>query len=231
MKVTLLALFFLILSSCGQTDSESKTSNTESSKTIVKVNKGSTMGSSQSEWYLRRYEFHTSPSSTHPEISISIRENKNDSSLSMSIYHEVPVLFESVLLKISECVPTIEEHFDLSRLTSINLRQPIYYLDLSTEWSTAYEKEFRREYAKYDERRKVLESTNLTAKLNTILSPFRKEIRFYGIEKFHLLDKKYYTEYLRSPTDPDSFKYFPKPDFSKYPEFVINGLSFSIQLK
>jgi hypothetical protein len=64
----------------------------------------------------------------------------------------------------------------------------------------------------------LLKST-LNMKLDNFLNPLDKKVKRYSIEKFHLLDKKYYSSY------------FPSIDFKEYPEFTIEGNGVSVQLE
>lgn len=233
MKTSLLSLIVVFLFSCGQQNSKSETTTEKTAKIkrVIQVEQNPIMSSFEQDWYSRKYLFYTSRLNISNEIAIGIKEHKNDSSLTMNISHKAPVLYEDMLLKIREFIPTIEEHFDLSKLTYISLQPPTYYIDLNTEWTAAYAKEFGRKNEKYDERQRILESVSFTAKLNTILSPYNKKLRGYLIEKFHLIDKKHYHKHLTKPANPYSYKHFNEVDYSDYPAFLIDGLSFGIVLE
>ena len=61
--------------------------------------------------------------------------------------------------------------------------------------------------------------STLNKRLDSFLIPFKKQVKGYAIEKFHLLDKKYFGTYL------------PETDLKDYPEFALEGMGVYIYLE
>ncbi len=58
----------------------------------------------------------------------------------------------------------------------------------------------------------------LQERVEDFLQQFNKSIKRYGIEKYHLLEKKYYNQYI------------PNKDLDDYPSFSIHGRGISVIL-
>lgn len=153
------------------------------------------------------------------DLFLSVRELVKDSTVSLRVYHEKPMLFASVLDKIDECYPLIKEDFRLSELKSFYFLSPIYYFDLVKEVMAEYEQEFGQRGISYDRLNRFLLKSGLNKKLDSFVSPHCKKVKWYGIEKFHLTDK----ESLRY--------YFPDVDLTDYPEFSIHGMGIFVKLE
>lgn len=153
------------------------------------------------------------------DFSVNAREYEKDSTLHLSIHHKKTMIFATALTKINECLPQIKEDFYLTKLNSIYFRDPIYYFDLVQELSAEYEKQFGRKKISYEKLNQFLLQSNMNKKLDNFAKPLNKKIKRYSIEKFHLTDKKYFSEYL------------PNVDLTEYPEFAINGMGLYIQIE
>lgn len=153
------------------------------------------------------------------DFSVNAIEYVKDSTLHISIYHKKPIIFETILTRINECLPQIKEDFYLTKLNSLCFRAPIYYFDLVKVLSVEYKKQFGRKNISYVKLNHFLLKSTLNKQLDNFASPIDKKVKRYSIEKFHLTDKKYFGEY------------FPNDDLTEYPEFTINGMGLCIQLE
>jgi hypothetical protein len=153
------------------------------------------------------------------DFSINAREYEKDSTLNLSIHHKEPIFFTTALTKINECLPSIRKDFNLTKVNSLYFRDPIYYFDLIKELSSEYEKQFGRKNISYQTLNQFLLKSNLNQQLENFANPLNKKVKWYSIEKFHLTDKKYFSDYL------------PNVDLTEYPEFTINGMGLYIQLE
>lgn len=138
----------------------------------------------------------------------------------LSVENDQPMLFSDVLDKIKLCIPMIREEYDLSKLSTISFRKPIYYLDLAQDLSTHYYKKFGNKAVNYHQWNQFLLNASITSSLNGLLECVEnKNVRSYSFEKFRIATKKEYKEYL------------PDVDFSTYPDFVLDGYTgFSVRL-
>ena len=104
--------------------------------------------------------------------------------------------------------------------SSLYFRSPIYYLDLTKELSKEYEQSFGKNRISYQKLDEFLLESALNTQLNNFLKPFDKKVKRYSIEKFQLLDKKSFSEYLQLPVS----------ELSDYPELTIEGMGLFVQL-
>ena len=153
------------------------------------------------------------------DFVVNATEYEKDSTLHLSILHTKPLLFSTLLLKIKECYPLIKEDFNLSKLNSFYFREPINYLDLAKRLSSEYNQQFGRKQISDEKLNQFLLNSSLNKQLINLINPFDKKIKRYSIEKFHLMDKKYYSDYL------------PNINFTEYPEYIINGIGLYVQLE
>jgi len=159
------------------------------------------------------------------DFALTVLELKEDNTFDLRIHHGEPILFSNVLEKIEECFPLIEEDFNLSKLRSISFREPIYYLDLAQRLSSEYEQKFGRKIIEYEKLNPFLLKTSFTLQLDSFLNLLNKKVQSYEIEKFDLIEKKYYEMYLYFN---ESRTYI---DFSEYPEFTITGMEVYVELE
>lgn len=153
------------------------------------------------------------------DFKIGLTEYVRDSSVSLRIFHEKPILFSTALDKINECLPVIQKDFNIDNLNSLYFQPPIYYKDMTNELSDSYENKFGERNIGYQKQDDFLMNSWLGARVDGFLSEFNKSAERYGIEKFHLLEKEYYDTYI------------PNTDLTGYPDFSINGMGISVHLK
>lgn len=150
------------------------------------------------------------------DLKVEFTEYVRDSSVQMRVFNRQPILFTTVIDKVNECLPLIQEDFDLKNLSSLYFEPPILYKDLTIELSQDYKNQFGQENISYEQLNRFLMNSWLEQRINLFLNQFGKTTRRYGIEKFHLLDKEYYSEYI------------PTTNLNEYPEFSINGMGISV---
>jgi hypothetical protein len=147
------------------------------------------------------------------DFKIGVTESNRDSSTQISAFNKKPILLSTVLNKINESLPLIKEDFDTENLRSLYFQRPIiFYKDLTTRLSKDYESQFGQVNIDYKKLDKFLKNSWLEIQIGAFLDQFGKTTKRYGIEKFHLLDKKYYK------------KYIPDLDLNQYPMFSIHGM-------
>lgn len=169
-------------------------------------------------FYSKSYAYHWLAGKDTLDFGIIANEYEKDSTLHLYILHNKPLLFSTALKRIKECLHLISEDFNLSKFSSIYFLPPIYYADLSRQWSKDYEQKFGRKQISYQKLNPFLLESTINLQLNSFLKPMNKKVNRYGIEKFHLMEKRSYSIDL------------PDTDFKDYPEFTIHGLGLSVQL-
>lgn len=210
------------LISCFQ---ESKKSNKQSDKTstiidtIIVKQKHKLDKSYEIGFYSKSYSYYWVVGKDTLDFAVNATEYEADSTLNISVIHKSPILFSTTLTKIKECLPLIKNDFYLSKLNSLYFKEPIFYSDLTKELSADYEKQFGRKNISYEKLNLFLLNSKMNIQLNDFLNPLDKVVKRYGIEKFHLMDKKYFSGSL------------PNVDLIEYPEFTINGMGLSVQLE
>lgn len=222
MKTILFIVSILILASCVQdkkTNTENQKSSIEISDTIIFKHKNTLNESYEVGFYSKSYSYYWLKGKDTLDLILNVTEFEKDSTLDLNIIHENPILFSAVLSEINKCLPLIKQDFDISKLSSICFKSPIYYLDLTKELSSEYEQNFGRRNISYSKLNQFLLKSSLTTRLNNFLNPLVKKTKRYHIEKFHLIDKKYYR------------KTMTKIDFTEFPEFSISGMDITVQLE
>ncbi|NDV70344.1 hypothetical protein [Dysgonomonas sp. 25] len=217
----IISIFALIAIGCKQTAGEQEkveNSTMEIQDTVItKQNSILTEPSS----YTKSYSYYWITGKDTLDFRLNARQLK-EGSLYISISHNKPMSFADALKKTEECLPLLQEDFDVSEITSINFRAPIFYLDLAKRLSDEYKQLFERENIPYEKLNDFLLQSSMTSQLNDFLSPLDKEVKYYGLEKAFIIDKKDYKLYL------------PDVDFAAYPEFTFNahtGISVSLENK
>lgn len=152
------------------------------------------------------------------DFIVGVNEVAGDSSVSIRTIHYKPILFTKALDKINDCLPLIAQDFDLSKLSSLDFAPPIFYKDLTNELSDSYENQFGNKNIKRQELNEFLMNSWLQERVEDFLQPFNKSVKRYSIEKYHLLEKKYYNQYI------------PNKDLDDYPSFSIHGMGMSVIL-
>lgn len=214
--ITILIILALIFSSCKQStkDEATKVSELIESRDTVIVKHPNTLSESyQLNFYSKAYSYYWIAGKDTLDFYISTTEYKKDSTLYIEIKHTEPILFTTALMKLNACLPIIKEDFDISKIQSISFEEPIFYLDLATKLSSEYEKKFGRKNVSYEKFSQFLMQSSLNSQLNDFLNPLNKKVKYYGFEKFHLIDKENYKNYL------------PNTDLTEYPEFTFNAHS------
>jgi len=214
-KITIiLSVFVLVLSGCGQTkkkQAETTTDTIDIQDTIVVKQRNVLDKSYQIGFYSKSYSYYWLVGTDTLDFRLGITEYEKDTTFSLRVFHKEPILFTTVLAKVEECFSLIKEDFNFSKLTSFGFMPPVYYLDLAKTLSSEYEQEFGRKNISYDKLDQFLLKSSLTTQLNHFFYPLNKKVKRYGLEKFHLIDKENYKEYL------------PNVDFTEYPEFTLNA--------
>lgn len=163
-------------------------------------------------FYSKSYSYYRLTGRDTVGFIIGVREHKNDSAVSLSVYYQKTMLFKNLLHNINQCIPLIREDFNLAKLCFINFKSPVYYPDLAKELSRAYEQKFDRKNISYQKLNGFLLTSGMNTQLNNLIDPLHKKVIGYNIEKFELLDEK------------DYYDYIPGTDVADYPEFTLNGM-------
>ncbi len=150
------------------------------------------------------------------DLKIGLTEYVSDSSVQLRIFNQQPILFSKAIDRVNECLPLIREDFKLENLNSLYLEPPIFYKDLTTELSRDYKNQFGQKIIGYEKLNRFLMNSPLEQKIGKFIAQFGKTTKRYGIEKFHLLSKEYYEEYI------------PNSNLNEYPEFSIHGMGISV---
>jgi hypothetical protein len=220
-NLTLMATLTLSCISCNQeTKSNSQTSvSNDKIDTIIVKHKNDLNKSYEVDFLSQSYSYYWLVGKDTLDFSVNAREYQKDSTLHLSLNHKKSINFSKALTKINECLPHIKEDFYLTKLNSLYFRDPIYYFDLVKELSTEYGKQFGQKNISYEKLNQFLLQSKQNKQLNNFVSPLDKKVKRYSIEKFHLTDKKYFSEYL------------PNVDLTEYPEIAINGMGLYIQIE
>ncbi len=165
----------------------------------------------ESARYSKSYSYYWLSGKDTLDFILYVSESKEYGDVHLRLYHKTPILFTAVLKNIEASLPLIESDFDLSKLRSISFREPVFYLDLAKKLSSEYEQKFGRKNVSYKKFVQFLFYSGLNSQMNEFLNPLNKRVKHYGFEKFFLIDKKYYENYL------------PNVDFTEYPEFTFNA--------
>lgn len=217
----ILSVFVLIVSSCGQTtkkQAEMGNYNMQNFQDTLIIKHKRILNKSDSTWYSQSYSYYWLVGKDTLDFNLSITERK-DGNLYLRLSHKEPILFTDALDKIDASFPLIKENFNLSKLISFQFMPPVFYVDLAKKLSSEYEQKFGRKIIIYKKLNEFLLESGLTSQLNYFLDPLNKKVKRYGLEKFHLIDKENYKEYL------------PNVDITEYPEFIINGMGMYVQLE
>lgn len=150
------------------------------------------------------------------DFNLRISQGK-DSAVSIYFLHENTMQFAETMKLFNECLPTIQQDFDLSKTDGISFKTPVYYPDLVSRLATEYNEKHGTKKLKYGDFIDFLLSSSLTTTLNDFFKTYNIEVKGYGIEKFHFVEKENYE------------KYFPdiSPEILKdYPEMIFDGLNY-----
>ena len=221
MKTILPILIILTLVSCNHSTKKTDTDQSkmkENSIDTVFVKIENKIDTPLIDFYAKSYTYCWVTKKDTLDFKIGLTEQVKDSSVQIRFYHVRPILFLSALEKLNECLPRIEQDFNIDRLNSFYFEPPIFYKDMTTELSKSYENQFGDKNISYQKLNEFLMNSWLEEKINDFLSQLNKSTKRYSIEKFHLLDKEYFNSYI------------PGVDLKDYPLFSINGMGISVIL-
>lgn len=221
-KLIFLLIMMFGLGACvRETKSNSRATETSDNMqdTVIVKQKNALNSSHEVDFLAKSYSYYWLVGKDTLDLIIYTREYVKDSTVHLSIHNVGPVLFSTVLAKINKCYPIIQEDFDLSKLHSLNFEAPIYYLDLVSELSSEYERQFGRKRISHKKLNRFLLNSKLNEQLSNLVNPLEKSVKNYSIEKFHLTEKEHFESYL------------PNVDLTEYPEFAIDGMSLYVQLE
>ncbi len=209
--------------SCNNSQQPKETKESESVKiaqdTVLvkiqnKIDKSYEIG-----FYSKSYTYCWTVGEDTLDFKVGVTEYEQDSSIQISAFNKKPMLLATVLKKLNECLPMIKEDFDTDKLGSLYFpRPPIFYKDLTTRLSNDYESQFGQENISYEKLNEFLMNSWLEKQIGAFLDQFGKTTKRYGIEKFHLLEKENYKEYVSNV------------DLNEYPEFSIHGMGISVMI-
>ena len=223
MKSVLGILISIILISCNNSNITNNISKSKVGKIIIdttlvkienKIDKSYEIG-----FYKKSYTYCWITEKDTLDFKIGVTEYVRDSLIQIRVYHRNPILFSETLGKITDCLPLIKQNFNLNKLNSLYFESPIFYKDLASELSKSYKNQFGKKNIDYDELNKFLKHSWLDKKLGTFLKQLGKTTKNYGVEKFHLLNKEYYGNYI------------PNENINNYPNFSIHGMGITIKIK
>ncbi|AHM59121.1 hypothetical protein D770_04270 [Flammeovirgaceae bacterium 311] len=220
MKTIILSILALALLSCNNSSQREDIISSDSGKSpidtaLVKI-ENKLEKSFEVGFYSKSFTYCWIADKDTLDFRIGITEHVRDSSVQLRIFHRNPILFSKALDKINESLPLIEHDFNLDKLDYLYFESPVFYKDMTTELSRSYENEFGEKSISYKQLNEFLLDSWLEKKVGAFLNQFNKSTRRYGIEKFHLLEKEYYGQYL------------PNSDLSDYPPFSIHGMGVSV---
>jgi hypothetical protein len=221
MKTLLYILIILILVACNHSTKKNDTDQSkmkENSIDTVLVKFENKIDKLLIDFYAKSYTYCWVTKKDTLDFKIGLTEYVRDSSVQIRFYHVRPILFSSALDKLNECLPQIEQDFNIDRLNSFYFEPPIFYKDMTTELSKSYENQFGDKNISYQKLDEFLMNSWLEEKTNDFLRQLNKSTKRYSIEKFHLLDKDYFDTYI------------PGVDLNDYPSFSINGMGISVIL-
>lgn len=219
-KLTFLFTIILGFISCIQeTKSNNQTETSNNVDTIIVKHKNELNKSYEVGFYSKSYSYYWVAGKDTLDFVVNATEYESDSTLNISVNHKKPILYTITLTKINECLPLIKNDFHLFKLNSLYFKEPIFYFDLAKELATEYELQFGRKNINYEKLNQFLLNSKMNIQLNDLIKPLDKTVKRYSIEKFHLMDKKYFSGSI------------PNVDLTEYPEFTINGMGLSVQLE
>jgi len=209
---TLLFISFSF-TSCNK---EVKPTNTGDSTVLIK--KTIELNGYLSDFYSKAYSYHWVKDKDTLDFSVNIYERKKDSISTLSFVNTKPLLFDVVLSRMEQSFDMIQEDFDISKITTLYFKSPVYFLDLAQDLSSEYEQEFGKSIIDNQSLDKFLLKSSFTTQLNKILKPIHKKPKRYSIEKFDILYKENYHQFLH------------EVNLAEYPEFSLTGTGVYVRL-
>lgn len=222
MRLLTLIILLLTIFSCKENvidNEEKKAVDYDVQDTVIVWQKNELNEYYEKGFLSRSYSYRWVAGTDTLDFGIIAKEYLTDSSLHLHIMHEQPVTFSTVLFRVEDCLKLINEHISVSKLGSLNFEPIIYYQDLSKELSAEYESEIGRKNVGYQRMNEFLFQSSLNTQMNNFLKPLDKEVDGYSIEKFHLLYKEHYNQYLDDT------------NLGNYPEFTLHGMGLGVKLR
>lgn len=222
MKLTTFIIILVCLTSCGQ-DKKANSNlipSSEKVKDTIIIKKQNALNTSyQAGFYSKSFSYYWIADKDTLDFSLNAVQYKEDYTLHISVSHKKPILFTQLLDHINKSFPLIQSDFDVTKLNTIYIQSPIYYPDLTKKLSSEYEKMYGSKSVSYENLHKFLLASSLNEEMDNFLNPLNKKVKRYGIEKFHIMKKEHFGNYIEDV------------DLSAYPEFTIHGMGISIQLE
>jgi hypothetical protein len=193
MKTILAILISLILASCnGTTKTKDISESEENSIDTLLVKIENEIDKSYGIGFIEKsFTYCWVTEKDTLDFKVELREYA-DSSVLLRISHRNLILFLDALAKINDCLPLIQQDFNLGKLTSLYLEPPIFYKDMTSELSKSYKSQFGEKNINYLKLNAFLKDSWLDKRLEIFLKQFKKTTRRYSLEKFHLLNKENY---------------------------------------
>jgi len=222
MKSSFLLLICLVLISCNQDKNKrvpKEISSEKANDTLLVKHQNELSLPFSAKFRSKSFSYHWIAKKDTLDFALHVNENKKDSTLDVSFTHEKPILFSKLIQLTSQCLPIIEDDFQLSKMKSFYFKSPIFYLDITKQLSKEYEQKFGRKKINYQKKDEFLMNSSLTKEINNFLEPLNLCVKSYFIEKFHLIEEDTYPFYLKNI------------DLTEYPDFAIHGGGIYVQLE
>lgn len=220
MKRIISIIITFTLLSCNNSKQAKETNDSETVEvpqdTVMVTIKNEINKSYEIGFYSKSYTYCWITGKDTLDFKIGLTEHVRDSSVQLNVFNRQPILFNTAIDMINECLPLIQENFEFGNLSSLYFRPPILYKDLTTKLTQDYKSQFGQKNISHEQLNEYLMNSWLEKRVSSFLAQFDKTTKRYSIEKFHLLDKDYYSEYI------------PKSDLNEYPEFSIHGMGVSV---
>lgn len=222
MKLTIFFISLFALFSCTQSAESNrvvqKVPDDFTDTTIVKT-KNVLESRYDSTTYSKSNIYYWIVNSDTLDFELYATEYLEDSALHLYVSHKKAMLFADLLHNLNNALPILKDDFNLNKITSIFIKSPIYYLDVTTKLSEEYALAFGRKNIGYEKLNQFLLTSAFNKTVNDFLNPLNLKVESYGIEKFHLMEKKHFGSYL------------PGTDLTNYPEFSIAGMGVYVSVE
>lgn len=153
------------------------------------------------------------------DLNFRLYERRADSTFFLNCEHYQEVKFVRLLDSLEHVLPEIGKDFNLSKLQSITFEQTELYLDLDVALSNEYKQKFGSKVVTYDELKEFFIESSVTTQFNLFMKPFKKKVKYYSMEKFHLSPKERYK------------KFKTQQEFDNYPEYAVTGSDLTVYIE
>ena len=212
-KITLFIFILFSVSSCTKNKDVIKF---EDNTTLIK--KPIELTGYLSDFYSKAYSYHWVKDRDTLDFSVNIYERKKDSISTLSFINTESLLFETALDRMKQSFEMIQEDFDISKISTLYFKSPIYFPDLTKALYSEYEQKFGESIIDNQSLDNFLLKSSLTTQLNKILRPIQKRPKRYSIEQFDIVHKENYSQFL------------PHVNLGDYPKFSLNGTGIYVRL-